>query len=78
MTIKVPVPLGVKEDNTLSMADYFVVCRNASANPEVFITKPENTKDIHKGKKNDNISYWPQPQTYEMFRDNWAEIGEGF
>jgi len=73
VTKKVPVPLRIKEDNTMSMADYFIVCRNASANPEVFITKPENIKDIHKGEKNGNISYWLQPHAYEMFKYNWAD-----
>jgi hypothetical protein len=32
VTTKVPVPLGGKEDNTLSMADYFVV---AEMHPQI-------------------------------------------
>jgi hypothetical protein len=79
LTKKSPVPLGTKEDSSIFLADFLVICRNVSLNPEVFITKPENIrKRIHRGEKEGRFSYWLDPKAYEEFRDNWKEIGEGF
>src|SRR5438105_6036929 len=64
---------------TSILADFLVICRNASLNPEVFITRPENIrKRIHRGEREGRFSYWLDPKIYEEFRDNWKEIGEGF
>jgi hypothetical protein len=79
LTKKNSVPLGSKEDSSIFLADFLVICRNASLNPEVFITRPENIrKRIHKGEMEGRISYWLDPKEYEEFRDNWKELGEGF
>jgi hypothetical protein len=77
---KAPVPLGNNlETSTLFLADFLVVCRIASVNPEVFITRPENIRDrIHRGVREERVSYWLDPKEYERFRDSWNEIGEGF
>jgi hypothetical protein len=77
---KAPVPLGTNiETSTLFLADYLIICRNVSVNPEVFITRPENIrKRIHKGEMEGRISYWLDPKEYEAFRENWNEIDEGF
>jgi hypothetical protein len=73
-----PVPPGGKDDNSIFLADYLIVCRIVSDTPEVFITKPENIRNnIHRGEKDGRISYWLQPMQYEMYKDNWDEIGVG-
>jgi hypothetical protein len=48
--------------------------------PEIFITTPEDIrKEIHEGRNDrQQISYWLQPKSYEIFRDNWDKIGRGF
>ena len=72
-----PVPLGSSSDSLF--ADYLIICRNISKNPELFITSTNKIKvDIHKGEKDGRISYWLQPKHYEMYKDNWNEIGQGF
>ena len=48
--------------------------------PEVFITAPGDIrKEIHEGKNDkEQVSYWLQPKSYEIFRDNWDKIGKDF
>lgn len=74
-----PVPLGNKLDNLF--ANYVIVCRNVvEEKPECFILTPEEIRRlVHRGEKNDKISFWLQPRKYETvaFHENWARIGSG-
>jgi hypothetical protein len=46
--------------------------------PEIFIVKSNEVKDgIHKGKKDNKISYWLEPKDYEKYKDKWDTIGDG-
>jgi hypothetical protein len=59
------------------MADYIIICRGMFDKPEVFIAGTDMIKSsIHKGIKNEKISYWLQPKNYEEFKDNWILIGQ--
>lgn len=73
-----PVPLGNKLDHLL--AEFVVICRDVSRDPECFILTPEEVRRLHhRGEKNGNISLWLQPRAYavEEFREKWERIGLG-
>lgn len=71
-----PVPLGTNPD---LLAEFLIICRNVKNSPEVFITKPEEIKNlIHIGIKDEKKSYWLQPKSYEGFKDRWEIIGPGY
>jgi hypothetical protein len=77
LTKKSPVPIGTSLDGLI--ADYIIICRSIFEKPEIFIAETRMIINrIHKGVKNEKISYWLQPKDYEEFRDNWKVIGEGF
>lgn len=74
---KSPVPFGNKLGNLL--ASYVIICRNIfDEKPEMFIIKSNKVKKgIHKGYKNNKISYWLQPKDYEKYKDEWSIISNG-
>ena len=75
---KNPVPFGSNLDNLV--AEYVIICRKVfDEKPEMFIIKSNEVKeDIHKGKKDNEISYWLQPKDYEKYKDKWDTIGDGY
>src|SRR5215207_3370746 len=77
VTKRSPVPIGSSLYNLF--ADYLVVCRNVLKSPELFITSIDKIKpNIHKGtNEKGRISYWLQQKSYEPYKDNWDEIGQG-
>jgi hypothetical protein len=78
LTKRSPVPIGSNLDSLF--ADYLIVCRNIlKATPELFITSIKKVvPHIHKGEKDGRISYWLQQRDYELYKDNWEEIGQGY
>ncbi|MFQ5713351.1 MAG: hypothetical protein ACE5GU_04910 [Candidatus Scalinduaceae bacterium] len=71
-----PVPLG----NTLNkiMGDFWVIVNNVTKEAKSFILYPNEIKRLaHKGEKNGKISYWLQPNSYdiEKFAEAWDRIG---
>jgi hypothetical protein len=73
---KAPVPLGSNLENLI--AEFIIICRNVSENPELFVAKVSEIRDlIHKGVKGDKVSYWLQPKDYLQFKDKWDKIGSG-
>ncbi len=74
-----PVPLGNNLSNLI--AEYVIICRKVldEGKPEMFIIESSKVKeDIHKGEKNNKISYWLQPKKYEEYKGNWDIIGNGY
>jgi hypothetical protein len=76
-----PVPLGKHLNNLFG--DFFIICRNVtSENPECFILKPEEVRQLaFKGKTTmtSGINYWFQPKQYATpeFKEKWDRIGRG-
>jgi hypothetical protein len=73
-----PVPLGPSLDRI--MGDFWVVINNIAKQPTAFILLPsEVTQNAHRGEKDGKISYWLQPNRYdvEQFREKWNRIGFG-
>jgi len=74
-----PVPLGTLLDKC--MGDFWVVINKvASAAPQAFILLPAEVKALaHRGEKDDQVSFWLQPNDYEQtqFREAWERIGHG-
>jgi hypothetical protein len=73
------VPLGATLDNLL--ADYMVVCTKViEANPECFILRTEEVKDLaNRNEKDGKVSYWLELRDYEseQFRERWDRMGSG-
>jgi hypothetical protein len=76
---RAPVPLGSDISN-LAIADFIVICRQVfDEQPDVFITTFNDIEGlIHRGVKNETVSYWLQPKDYERFRNRWDKIGKGY
>jgi hypothetical protein len=73
------VPLGATLDSLL--ADYMIVCRKViEANPECFILRAEEVKDLaNRNEKDGKVSYWLELRDYESerFRERWDRMGSG-
>lgn len=75
---KDPVPLGNSIDQLLG--DFWIVVNNLLQTPNVFILLPDEVKQLaQKGEKNGNVSYWLQPNLYQVegFQNRWDRIGRG-
>jgi len=72
-----PVPFGSKLE---IMADFVIICTEIfTEKPNLYILKPQEVKErIHKGEKNNKISYWLQPKSYLDCKDRWGKIGNGY
>ena len=73
-----PVPLG----NSLGkvMGDYWIIVNDVLNEPNAFILLPNEIKELaHKGEKEGRVSYWLQPNTYdvELYKEAWHRIGLG-
>jgi len=71
-----PVPLGQTLSNVGS--DYWIICRNVSAEPECFVLTPDEVRGLaHRGEKDGRVSYWLQPKQYAVpeFREQWDRLG---
>jgi len=75
---KSPVPFGNNPPNLI--AEYVIVCRNVfDEKPEIFFIESNKVKEnIHRGEKDNKISYWLQSKDYEGYKDNWGIIGDGY
>ena len=70
-----PVPLGTSLDSIVG--DYWVICYNVVDSPVAFVMKPDEVKRLaHRGERSNKISYWLQPNAYDVdeFRDAWHRI----
>lgn len=73
-----PVPLGGSLDKV--MGDIWIIVNKVTRSPSAFILLPSEVKELaHKGEKEDRISYWLQPRSYDQpqFHENWERIGHG-
>lgn len=73
-----PVPLGGSLDKV--MGDIWIVVNKVATSPSAFILLPSEVKELaHRGEKEDRISYWLQPKSYDQpqFHENWERIGHG-
>lgn len=73
-----PVPLGNSVDSL--MGDYWVIVNCVISSPTVFILLPSEVKELaHRGEKDGRVSYWLQPNAYDVpkFKDAWDIIGSG-
>lgn len=72
-----PVPLGGHLDHLF--ADFVIVVRHIQASPECFVLTPDEvTARVHRGESNGKISYWLQPQAYEVpaFKERWDRLAQ--
>lgn len=70
-----PVPLGKSLDKV--MGDYWVIVNDVTREPNAFILLPNEIKKLaHRGEKEGRVSYWLQPNTYdiELFKEAWHRI----
>ncbi len=70
-----PVPLGKTIDKV--MGDYWVVINNLRSTPVAYVLLPEEVKALaHRGVKEDKVSCWLQPRSYEKadFREAWGRF----
>ena len=75
---RAPVPLGKSLDKI--MGDFWVIINKATFEPTAFILTPDEIKQLaHRGEKDGRVSYWLQPNAYEIdkFRGAWQRIGRG-
>jgi hypothetical protein len=74
-----PVPLGTSLDKV--MGDFWIIVNKvASSSPSAFILLPSEVKELaHRGEKDDRVSFWLQPSSYdqEQFKEKWERIGHG-
>lgn len=74
-----PVPLGGSLDKV--MGDIWIIVNKvATTSPSAYILLPSEVKELaHRGEKEDRISYWLQPKSYDQpqFHENWERIGHG-
>lgn len=74
-----PVPLGTSLEKV--MGDFWVIVNKVtSSTPSAFILLPSEVKALaHKGEKEDRVSFWLQPPSYdqERFKEKWERIGHG-
>ena len=74
---RAPVPLGIKLESFF--AEFVVVCRYVlEEKPECFILTPAEVRSLaHRGEKENRVSFWLQPRTYEAeaYREAWDRIG---
>lgn len=73
-----PVPLGGSLDKV--MGDIWIIVNKVAISPSAFILLPSEVKELaHRGEKEDRISYWLQPRSYDQpqFHENWERIGHG-
>ena len=75
---KNPVPIGPKLDKI--MGDFWVIVNNVIEKPNAFIMLPSEVRErVHRGEKDERISYWLQPASYDRdeYREAWGRIGYG-
>ncbi len=73
-----PVPLGGSLDKV--MGDIWIIVNKVATSPSAFILLPSEAKELaHRGEKEDRISYWLQPKSYDQpqFHENWERVGHG-
>lgn len=73
-----PVPLGGSLDKV--MGDIWIIVNKVATFPSAFILLPSEVRELaHRGEKEDRISYWLQPRSYDQpqFHENWERIGHG-
>ena len=73
-----PVPLGGSLDKV--MGDIWIIVNKVAISPSAFILLPSEVKELaHRGEKEDRISHWLQPRSYDQpqFHENWERIGHG-
>ena len=73
-----PVPLG----NSLGkvMGDYWIIVNDVLKEPNAFILLPNEIKELaHREEKESKVSYWLEPNTYdiELFKEAWHRIDQG-
>lgn len=70
-----PVPLGPSIDNI--MGNFWIIVIDVSSEPKSFIMTPAEVRKLaHKGIKDDKISYWLQPKSYdnEEYSEAWERV----
>ena len=74
-----PVPLGGSLEKV--MGDFWVIVNKvASSSPSAFVLLPSEVRELaHRGEKEDRVSFWLQPTSYDQpqFREQWERIGDG-
>ena len=73
-----PVPLGNSLDKV--MGDYWIIVNDVLKEPNAFILLPNEIKELaHREEKESKVSYWLEPNTYdiELFKEAWHRIDQG-
>lgn len=73
-----PVPLGTSLGKL--MGDFWVIVNKVTSEPTAFILTPDEVRQrAHRGEKDGKISFWLQPNAYDVneFRGAWERIGRG-
>jgi len=73
-----PVPLGTSLEKI--MGDYWIIVNRVASSPAAFVLLPSEVKELaHRGEKDDRVSFWLQPTSYDQvqFKEKWDRIGHG-
>lgn len=72
---RAPVPLGGHLDHLF--ADFVIIARHIQTAPETFLLTPDEIRArVHRGEADGKVSYWLQPQEYEVavFKEQWERL----
>ena len=75
---RIPVPLGNSLDEV--MGDYWILINDVVKEPKAFILLPNEVRVLaHRKEKEGRVSYWLQPNAYDIdsFKEAWYRIGHG-
>ncbi|NQT11834.1 MAG: hypothetical protein HQ582_03740 [Planctomycetes bacterium] len=73
-----PVPLGKTLDRIIG--DFWVIVTKTDGDPCAYVMLPSEVTDgAHRGEKDGRVSYWLQPNAYDLedFHEAWDRIGDG-
>jgi len=70
-------PAGFSNTLDTLIADFVFIVNNVSGSPNIFIVDNATAKSrIKEQIKDEQKSYWFEPNDYKEFKDNWAIIGK--
>jgi len=72
-----PVPLGNSLDKIIG--NYWIIVVLNGDSQDAYVLTPDEVKNgVHKSESNGKVSYWLQPQNYELkqFRESWHRLSE--
>lgn len=73
-----PISIGANLDKVIG--DFWIIINSIAKKPKAFVLLPSEVKErAHREEKNGKVSYWLEPNQYDLepFREGWQKIGFG-